>query len=346
MTLLSLGRLEFMRLRNQVLIVVGIAVSLVFLWIAFNGLNPGVIWGYIQQVEIGWLILGVALFFISMVLIAWRWGFLLRGVQRLPVLYLSGLVSIAYMGNNVYPLRAGEFLRIFLLQRDYRVPVARTTTTIFIERIFDGFLMLLFIVVPLQFIHIDSPQLQQAVDITTPLFGGGLIAFLVLALNPGWIRALTGFVLRLLPGKIGSLVYKLSEDVINGMDSLRQPRWLAAALLASVATWVFNAAVYWVVSFAFGLELGFLVFLVVTGAVNLAGVLPASPGQVGVFEFFVSTVLIAVGVSEELAIAYAVVVHLVIWLPPTLLGFVLFVRRGFDLTAIRRIQSAAPSTGM
>lgn len=329
-----------MRFRNQLLVLIGVAVSLIFLWVAFSGLNPGAVWGYIQQAQVIWLVVGVAVFFVSMVLIAWRWGFLLRGVQRLPVLYLSGLVSIAYMGNNVYPLRAGEFLRIFLLQRDYRVPVARTTTTIFIERIFDGFIMLLFIVVPLQFIHIDSPQLQQAIGLTTPIFGGGLLAFLILALNPSWIRALTQFVMRVLPGKIGALVYKLSEDVISGMDSLRQPHWLAAALFASLATWLFNAAVYWVVSFAFGLDLGFPVFLVATGAVNLAGVLPASPGQVGVFEFFVSTVLIAVGVGEEIAIAYALVVHLVIWLPPTLLGFVLLVRRGFDIASIGRLQSA------
>lgn len=336
-----------MRLRNQLLVLLGVAVSLVFLWIAFSGLNPAAVWSYVQRVQVMWLLVGVAVFFVSMVLIAWRWGFLLRGVERLPLMYLSGLVSIAYMGNNVYPLRAGEFLRIFLLQRDYRVPVARTTTTIFIERIFDGFIMLMFIVVPLQFIDIDSPQLHQAVDITTPIFGGGLLAFLILALNPGWIRLLTRAASRSLPGKVGALVYKLSEDVISGMDSLRQPRWLAAALLASVATWVFNAAVYWIVSFAFGLDLGFPVFLVVTGAVNLAGVLPASPGQVGVFEFFVSTVLIAVGVGEELAIAYALVVHLVIWLPPTLLGFVLLVRRGFDLASIGRLQSAgaAPTAG-
>jgi uncharacterized protein (TIRG00374 family) len=330
-----------MRLRNQLLVILGIFISLFFLWVAFNGLNPAAVWRYVQEAQVGWLLLGVGVFFISMVLIAWRWGFLLRGVRRLPILYLSGLVSIAYMGNNVYPLRAGEFLRIFLLQRDYQVPVARTTTTIFIERIFDGFVMLLFILVPLRFISIASPQLQQAVEVAAPLFGGGLLAFLILALNPGWIRALTRFMMRFLPAKPGVLVYKLSEDVISGMDSLRQPRWLAGATLASFATWVFNAAVYWVVSFAFGLQHSFWVFLVITGAVNLAGVLPASPGQIGVFEFFVSTILIAVGVADELAIAYALVVHLVIWLPPTLLGFVLLIRRGFDLAAIGRLQSAS-----
>jgi hypothetical protein len=150
--------------------------------------------------------------------------------------------------------------------------------------------------------------------------------------------------MRLLPGKLATLVYKLSEDVINGMDTLRQPRWLAGALVGSVATWLFNATVYWLVSFGFGLNLSFLVFLVVTGAVNLAGALPASPGQIGVFEFVVSAVRIAVGISEELAIAYALVVHLVIWLPPTLLGFALLVRRGFDIASIGRLQSAGATT--
>jgi hypothetical protein len=328
-----------MKMRQRLLVLVGILISAVFLWIAFKGLNPAAVWQHIGEAQFGWLLVGVGVFFISMVLIAWRWGFLLRGIKVLPVGYLSGLVSIAYMGNNVYPLRAGEFLRIFLLQRDHGVPVARTTTTIFVERIFDGFVMLAFIVIPLQFIEIASPQLQQMVDVGVLIFGAALAAFLMLALNPSWIRAFAVLVSRPLPEKLRGLVAKLTEDVIGGMDALRTPSHLAGALVGSLLTWLFNAAVYWVVSFAFGMDVGYPVMLVVTGAVNLAGVLPASPGQIGVFEFFVSTVLMAVGVPETLAIAYALVVHVVIWLPPTLLGFVLLARRGLGWSAVANAQS-------
>ena len=74
--------------------------------------------------------------------------------------------------------------------------------------------------------------------------------------------------------------------------------------------------------------------LLTVGVVNLAGLIPASPGQIGVFEFFVSLVLIAVGVADTEAHAYALVVHLVIWLPVTLAGFAFLVRQGLGWGAI------------
>jgi integral membrane sensor domain MASE1 len=43
---------------------------------------------------------------------------------------------------------------------------------------------------------------------------------------------------------------------------------------------------------------------------------------VGVFERFVQLVLVAVGINHEIAVAYAITAHVVIWLPPTLIGFV------------------------
>ena len=330
-----------MHWRQRFLIVLGIVISGAFLWFAFNGLNPQLVWQYIRQANVAWLLIGVVVFFISMVLIAWRWGFLLRGFGKIPLTYLSELVSICYMGNNVYPLRAGEFLRIFLLQRDYRVPVARTTTTIFIERIFDGFTMLAFIVIPLRFIEIESPQLQTAVGLTTPLFALALIVFLLLAFNPRLIRAAAQIGARFAPAAFKAPLLKLSEDVIAGMDSLRQPKYLLGMLVGTLATWLFNAAVYWVVGFAFQIQVSYWVMLVATGAVNLAGVLPASPGQIGVFEFFVSLVLTAVGVPEAQALAYAFGVHAVIWLPPTLLGFVLLIRRGLGLRALTGAHQAS-----
>jgi uncharacterized membrane protein YbhN (UPF0104 family) len=89
---------------------------------------------------------------------------------------------------------------------------------------------------------------------------------------------------------------------------------------------------------AFGLELGYPVALLVVGTVNLAGLIPASPGQVGVYEFFASSVMEAVGVAQDRALAYAIVVHIVIWLPVTLAGFAFLVRYGLGWNDITKAK--------
>lgn len=45
------------------------------------------------------------------------------------------------------------------------------------------------------------------------------------------------------------------------------------------------------VAVAMGIETGYVSMLLVVGVVNLAGLIPASPGQLGVFEFFTTLVL-------------------------------------------------------
>ena len=332
-----------MQMRQRLLVLVGIVISALFLWFAFSGLQPAAVWEYIQRAQPGWLLLGAGVFFISMVLIAWRWSFLLPPTAKIPLRYLTQLYAITYMGNNVYPLRAGEVLRVFLMQRDYQVPVARTSTTIFIERIFDGFVMLAFIAIPLQFIAVESAGLRLVFTATTALFVVALAAFILFALKPGLLRTLAGFVARFLPERLSTLTLKVSEDVIDGLTGLRSTRQLLGAVVGSLATWLFNAIVYWLVGLAFDIHVGFLVMLVVCGAVNLAGVIPASPGQIGVFEASVKAVLTSVGVPDDLALAYAFVVHAVIWLPPTLLGFILLVRRGLGWQIFSRARQATIS---
>jgi uncharacterized membrane protein YbhN (UPF0104 family) len=92
------------------------------------------------------------------------------------------------------------------------------------------------------------------------------------------------------------------------------------------------------VALAFDLHLDFATLLLVVGAVNLAGLIPASPGQLGVFEFFVVVVLTSTGTPEPQATAYALVVHLVIWLPVTLVGFILLARYGLGWNALVRAR--------
>ena len=147
-------------------------------------------------------------------------------------------------------------------------------------------------------------------------------------------RGLIALLRRFLPATLHNILNRTGEEIISGLEGLRSPANLAGAIVSSYLTWAIEASVYWLVAFSFDLSVSYAVMLLVVGVVNLAGLIPASPGQIGVFEFFVGTVLIAVGVGETQATAYALVVHVVIWLPVTLVGFVFLAREGLNFRAI------------
>jgi glycosyltransferase 2 family protein len=325
-------------INRRILIGVGLVISAFFLFLAFRDLQPETFIASLSEINIPLTLLAVALYFGAVTVIAWRWQFLLRAVHYVALIPLTAIVAMGYMGNNVYPLRAGEALRIYLLKRNHKVPVLRTTTTIVVERVFDGLVMLAFILFALLFIEVQSDEIRFIVTLATLMFIPALTISLILAAQPNLLRRLVKWVSRILPGKLGEIVMGLSEDVLHGLEGLRTWRNLLGALFASFLTWSIEALVYWLVMAAFQLELGYPVALLVVATVNLAGLLPASPGQLGVYEFFVSAVLIAVGVAQDQALAYAIVVHIVIWLPVTLLGFILLARQGLGLDSITHAQ--------
>ncbi len=317
-------------------VIIGLLISVLFLWRAFSGLHLEQIIAELQRANPLLLVVACIIFFVSLLFITMRWSYLLRSLVAVPMMYLFQLVNIGYMGNNVYPFRSGEVLRIVLLHRSHRVSVTRLTTTVLVERVFDGITMLTFVLIPLLFTENASPEIRAVANAATPIFLVAVIIFLVLTLRPDILRRLVGLVTGILPEAPGGKLRAISEDIIIGLSGLRTPRDLAGAVITSYLSWGIHAFVYWAVALSINLEVDYALMLTAVGVVNLAGLIPASPGQIGVFEFFASRVLMGGGVPEMQAVAYALLVHAVVWLPPTVLGFYYLVRRGLDLSAVTR----------
>ena len=311
-------------------------ISVTLLWLAFRNLQPDQVWANIQSANATLLVVGAAWYFVAVSIISLRWKFLLNTSQRLSLRHLIPLVCIGYAGNNIYPFRSGELLRILLLQRHHHIPFARGATTVLVERVFDGLVMLTFIIISLLLLDISSPQVHTVVTFAAPIFLGALFVFFILAARPDLLRALLTRFVVLLPERLRDPILGLTEDIINGLEGLRTPADLAGTIISSYTTWAVEASVYWIVALAFNLEVGYLTMLLVVGVVNLAGLIPASPGQFGVFETFASIVLVAAGVPEVTAVAFALTVHMVIWLPVTLVGLGFLFQYGLNLSSIAR----------
>jgi glycosyltransferase 2 family protein len=329
-------------MKKWIIVAAGLVISAVFLFLAFRGLNPQEVWRNLSGVNPLLLVVAAIWYFLGVALISLRWQFLLRAIQSVHLRVVMPLVCIGYMGNNVYPFRSGEVLRIFLLQREAGIPVARAATTVIIERVFDGIVMLSFIFVALLFVDVGAnTEIRRILTFATPLFVIAVIIFFVLAARPAWLRRLVRLVTKPLPNKLQHIISHLSEEIIHGLEGLRSPADLAGAVFSSYASWMIEASVYWLVAVAFQLEISYAVALLIVGVVNLAGLIPASPGQFGVYEFFVSLVLVAATagrIPESQALAYALVIHMVIWLPVTLVGFAFLAREGLGWKSITQAR--------
>ena len=133
------------RLKKRWQLLLGVLVSLLFLWLAVQGLHLQEVLGYLRSANYWWLLPGVAVYFLAVWARTWRWHYLLRPVKVLAIRRLFPIVCIGYFGNNVFPARLGELLRAYVLRRDADVPISTSLAPIIIERVFDGLVMLLFV---------------------------------------------------------------------------------------------------------------------------------------------------------------------------------------------------------
>jgi hypothetical protein len=315
----------------------GIVVSLAFLYLALRGLNLDDLGTAFKEANYWWLLPGVVVYFLGVLVRSWRWHYLLRPIKVIPTLNLFPIVTIGYMGNNIYPARAGELLRAVILKRFDEVPISASLATIIVERIFDGVVMLAFIFLNLSELSrltTDSGlvgDIQTVALLGTFAFIGALVLFLAAAMFPEKIRVVAGiFVGKVIPVRYQDYVMGIADKFLEGLECLRSPRDVLMVFLTSVLIWLLETGKYWFVMFAFPFEVSFFALMLMNGIVNLATTIPSAPGYVGTFDAPGIAVLVAYGVDRAIAAAYTLVLHAALWFPITAIGAYYFFREGLD----------------
>lgn len=305
--------------RWQVLL--GLLISAAFLYFALSGLQLPDLWKALRAARYWWILPGVLVYFFAVWARTWRWHYILRPIKRIPLVRLFPLVCIGYMGNNVYPARAGEVIRSYILRRKEDVSMsAGLATVFFVERIFDGVIMLLFVFISLPFTPMET-WLRQIVIVSSIAFIGALLVFFAVAMRPQWAEKIyTWLIDRLVPERLRASVKGVLDRFVEGLQALRSPRDVLMIFVTSLVIWLAETVKYWFVMHAFDFAVPFYVLMLMNGVMNLATIIPSSPGYVGTFDLAGIRVLMSYGIVQTTAAAYTLVLHGALWFPITLLG--------------------------
>lgn len=327
---------------------VGLVISAVFLYFTLQKLNVAQMWNVIKSANYWWLIPAILVYFFAVWARAWRWHYLLRPVKKISTVTMFPIVCIGYMGNNIYPARAGELLRAYVLKRHENVQISASLATIIIERIFDG-------VVMLGFVFINLPELAKLTSASgfvgsiqtlaiwgAAIFGVVLVVFLLAAMFPRVTeRATLWLINHVLPKKWQEKACGIALRFLTGLESLRSPKDALMVFLTSVVIWLLETGKYWVLMHAFPFTVSFFALMLMNGIVNLATTLPSAPGYIGTFDATGIATLRAYNVPQDVATGYTLVLHAALWFPITILGAIFFAREGLSWS--RAISDAEAS---
>jgi uncharacterized membrane protein YbhN (UPF0104 family) len=253
--------------------------------------------------------------------------------------FLTAAVFISQTGNLVFPARAGDAVRAYVVKSRRAVPYPSGFASLAVERVFD----LLTITLLAGTVLLGLAATGQAGDLVTALTGGtpagddprrsGRVAVALAALvGLGAVGAVVAIVLsaRSERNRVRWLVSRLSEDsyveyvagvverFVGDVQAVASDRTAFARVGASsLLIWGIDVVTALIVFLAFDASLAAGTLLTVgffaVSVGNLAKVLPLSPGGIGLYEgaFTVLVVALAPGIGVPTALGVAIVDHAV-----------------------------------
>ena len=313
----------------------GIALSAVFLWIAFRRVEVADLLASFRLADFRWLLIYPVFATALNIVRSEIWRLLLR--KRVTVADAFWGYSIGVLVNNVMPLRVGEAARIGVLARKRQLPIVEVAAAAGIERVLDllSVVLILAIALPLTTGTLGMQHATFAAGVVTAAVIAGVVIVVLFgeSLEPLVERVMTAVVKQ----HAGMFVRRWRE-LHNALAVMREPKIAVPATLGALMVWALTVVLQWTVLRAFQPSAGMLDAALLIGVVSIASAVPAAPGAIGTYQYVAQQALtlpFPALYSMSGALAIALVSHAASYVYSSVLGVIGLWYFGVSLSAFR-----------
>jgi uncharacterized protein (TIRG00374 family) len=300
---------------------VGLVGSGVFVALAFRRLDVRSVIAAWSDVHLWpWVPLAVLAYVVGHFVRGQRLRILVQRESALSVTTATNVVVVGYASNNVFPARLGELARAGMLAERTGIPAAQALTVTFIERLLDGIAILILLLVGTWALPQAPRWMWSVARVGSIAFGSALAVVLVAVLLPSVVLSAASRLSAPLGPRARDRALMLASSITNAGAVLRRARDATVIGAYSFAVWILETTMFACILPVFSRGFSLASAMVVMSVTNLGILVPSSPGFVGAFHYFCKEGLVAQGVPEGTAMAYAVLVHLTFYVPVTLWG--------------------------
>lgn len=243
-----------------------------------------------------------------------RWKFLLPESDALRFRSMFDGIMVGNFASYFLPLRAGEFIRPFILARSGSHSFSSAFASVVIERFFDlsavllsfGVVLLLVPGIP-SYVHHGAAGLSVLAVL--------ILLFIVVGIFfPDFAKAGAEIGLKFMPSKFRQPLRKFLHEFIAGTSVLKDPRRLLAVICLTALVWLscylFFLIFMWITKVPVsGFLDGMLIGTTVSVVVALAVAAPSSPGFVGVYQAGCAVGFALFHIDSAIAVSYAILSH-------------------------------------
>ncbi|OQA06414.1 MAG: hypothetical protein BWY66_01871 [bacterium ADurb.Bin374] len=301
------------RMKKTAKKIIGLLLSILFLWLALRKVD----WERVPAVlsAADWRILPIL--FVSLtieyLLRAVRWRYILHP-RQIPFGHLYGGLVLGYLFNNLFPARAGEFVRAWYLGRKGHATFSEAFGSVVMERLLDGICVVAFIAFAVTNFPV-STAVRSGGYSAVMFYGVVLLGILLLQFRRNWIDPVSDALLSPLPTAWRDRIYRLRDSFIGGLSLVRHPKPLWIAIFLSIVSWVASVGTNYISMRMFNLPIGLDGSLLLIAVLSLGAMIPSSPAMIGIYEYCCIIVLTdMLGLPREVAVAFGLATHLLAYL--------------------------------
>lgn len=306
-------------------IIIGSGMAVLFIWLALKNINIRELTESARQANISYLFIAVLVFFAGYSCRIERWRLMLINENaKLNWTECAGPLMASVAANNVLPFRAGDILRAVKFNRQLRISATTSIATLFVERLLDLLMIVSFLGVALAYFGMDSSKFIGIGG--GALLSAGLI-ILFLLIFPSFFKPFAGWLSGAMSKALPKFGQKLDVEftkIFTALEHTSKGSTMIRLIGWSFAAWFFEGLVFWLIALSIPTISYDLAAWLALPVGTLATVIPSTPGYVGTFDYFTGQAMTALGNRAESSIAFAFIVHAVLWLPPTIVGGLYF----------------------
>jgi uncharacterized protein (TIRG00374 family) len=267
---------------------------------------------------------------------AWRWCWVSGSSPRLFIPFWQA-VSIGYLGNLIYPARAGEILRMFAIHYFANLKLGHAISSAFLDRLFDILLLgvlvlILFNILGQSTTHSDL-NAQLGMSAIGVMIFALTVLFVLLHFSAYFKRRCQAFEFR---KKVLKKLQKLCLEGLDSLRALRSPARLLMVFALSALAFGLDSLTKWQVMQAFGWDLPFTASMLCVAFIMLGASIPSLPGNIGAYQVACVFALSFYGIAYAEALAFSIVMQLIEFSVIGVQGVFVVIYRGFDLKAVRQ----------
>ena len=321
----------------------GFGVSILFAFLFFRNVDIREIWTAFQSVNYIYTIPIVLINLLALWIRAVRWRYLLRPIKNIGLPELFKATAIGFMANNILPARIGELVRACILGDREKISKTACLATLVVERLFDGFTILLMFLGVLLFMPFPKNSALFLTPNRIKMIGWFsflfyflvLVVLIMLRFHNHRLNRLIGQVLKPFPVRVTNRILEIINSFVFGLEILRHKKDILVIKGYSMLLWIVLTLCVYLLFLGFDLHLTLLQAFFVEIVLIFGVSIPSAPGYIGTFHWACAAALAFFGIEPNLAKTFSIILWLSYFIPITLLGIVLLWQEGLSLRSIQ-----------